>query len=187
MGNYRETIKKEYPDDPEKVRAVLHYVLLTHFGVYQGIKYQGDDYCFVGVPVTGESGGVFMSSDLRFAMSSQSEHKEGAWEFMRFMLNPENQQAAERIPVIQRELDRRIDALVDNVSANDFGEVDFNQSDADKLRGLIESTTAFEIDDDTIYNIIYGEAAVYFSGDRSAEEAARIIQDRLTKYVAERK
>ena len=176
------------PDDLGELRTVLQDYWLTWFDNYQGLKHRGDDYCFVGVPATGGEGGVFMSGDLRFAISAQSENKDGAWEFIRFILSPENQQTVEQFPVVQQELDRKIDELVENVFVSSLGvEVDFNQSDADKLRGLIERTTAYEIDDKTITGIIQEEAAVYFAGERSASASARIIQDRLSKYVAERK
>jgi len=178
------------PEELEERRCVLSYYYFFWFDNYGGIKNFNGDYCFAGLPVSGEPGGVFMNNlfNLRFAISSQSEHKDGAWEFVRSILSSENQQAADNFPVVQKEFELKLEAAIaGNLAYRDDPEmkIDISQSDADKLRNLIDSTTYMVSDDAIARDIIKEEAMMYFAGDRTVEETARIIQNRLSTYVAE--
>lgn len=51
---------------------------------------------------------------------------------------------------------------------------------------MIENATTLSAIDDELRNIIFEEATVYFTGDRKAEETAKIIQNRAKVYVGER-
>ena len=173
------------PNEPEAMRCLLHYSYLFGFNSYLGLKNYGEDYSFVGLPVSDESGGI-IRRDLRFAMSAQSEHKDAVWEFIRSILSSENQQAADWFPVVQSELNLQIEAALTDAFVTASGSViKLTESDADKLRDIISSTTYFEYDDFVIEDIIAEEAEIYFAGDRTVEETARIIQNRLSNYVSE--
>ena len=52
---------------------------------------------------------------------------------------------------------------------------------------LIESTTNFLDYDQSVLSIITEEAAGYLAGDRSVEEASRLIQSRVNLYIQEQK
>ena len=52
---------------------------------------------------------------------------------------------------------------------------------------LIESTTNFLDYDQSVLSIITEEAADYLAGDRSVEEASRLIQSRVNLYIQEQK
>ena len=178
----------KYPDDPGEMRCVLNYSYLFGLNNYLGIKTYNDDYYFVGLPVSGEAGGVFMNNlfNLRFAISAQSENKDAAWEFVRSVLKSENQQAADNFPVVQKELDMQIEAaLADKFVTATGSEIKLEQSDADRLRDLIERTTYMVSDDKIIRDIITEEAKMYFADDRTVENTVHVIQSRLSQYVAE--
>ena len=64
-------------------------------------------------------------------------------------------------------------------------EGDFSSSDAQRLWKLIEAVDCTTLYDETALGIMKEEALAYFSGIRSAEKAAEIIQSRLSIYVAE--
>lgn len=51
---------------------------------------------------------------------------------------------------------------------------------------LINNTKRIESNDsDIILKIIFEEAAAYFKGDKSVDDAARVIQSRVETYVNE--
>ena len=51
--------------------------------------------------------------------------------------------------------------------------------------GYIERITTSVNRNPAVFNIIREEAPAYFSGDRSAEDVSRIIQNRVTTLLAE--
>ena len=62
------------------------------------------------------------------------------------------------------------------------------QADVDQVKDLVYNTTAVNgaVSND-ITNIIKEEAAAYFSGQKSAEDVAAIIQSRMQVYLSETK
>ncbi len=61
------------------------------------------------------------------------------------------------------------------------------QEEADKLLALIESTDRLAEPDENILAIVREEAAPYFAGQKTAEEAAALIQSRASLYVSEQR
>ena len=57
--------------------------------------------------------------------------------------------------------------------------------EAAELTAYIDGITVCGIPDDFIYNIVEEETARYFAGDCTAEDAARMIQSRVSLYLAE--
>ena len=172
-----------YPDEPTPYRCLMDRMYLFGLSNYSTIK--NLNLCFVGFPVTGEASGVIMD-DLRFAISSQSEYKDAAWEFIRYTLSSENQQAVRNFPVVQKELELQLEKAMAGQFVDWRGvELKLEQSDVDRLWNIIERSSYLLNDDKVIWGIIMEEAAMYFAGDRTVEETARIIQNRLSMYVSE--
>jgi hypothetical protein len=61
------------------------------------------------------------------------------------------------------------------------------QEEADQVMGLINSTNRIYSYDQEIFKIISEDTAAYFSGQKSAEEIAKLIQNRVSLYVNEQK
>ena len=57
--------------------------------------------------------------------------------------------------------------------------------DNQRVYDLIEAAVGIMENDAYIYNIITEESSAYFSGQKSAEEAAEIIQNRVQNYIDE--
>jgi len=57
--------------------------------------------------------------------------------------------------------------------------------DTARFEDFLASVESSTLCDETALGMICEEAAAYFSGACTAEEAARVIQDRLSIYVAE--
>ena len=66
--------------------------------------------------------------------------------------------------------------------------VDFyatTQEEADQLAALIENIAGTSSYNENIMNIINEETAALFAGQRTAEQVADVIQNRVSTYVAE--
>lgn len=145
----------------------------------------GSDYRFAGFPTQSRQGSSFGISQ-RMSISSTSKHKEAAWAFIRMVLDVKNQANTEYLPVIQSELDKRI-ALAREENET-MPEAKLEDYDIEQFNRLLNSIDLIEDGaDTTLYLIIAEEAGAYFSGDRTLEEAAEIIQSRVSIYVSETK
>lgn len=102
---YAKTLPKEidydklYNDNPnysqenEKAcrenRALFTNVYFSDFSSYKQTRdgYFGEDITFTGFPVTQESSsGSIIDASSEIAISSKSKHKEGAWEFIKYVI-----------------------------------------------------------------------------------------------------
>lgn len=169
--------------------------------------FDGQEVTFVGFPVTGGSGTMIESCGPVLAVSSGSRHKEAAWEFIRRCLEPPAQrELPSGFPVCRGVLEERLeDAMKTEYETDENGReqpvvkhqvlfegeepVDIysiTQEQADRLLALLEGARACSQTDDKIYQIFLDEAGGYFSGDKSLEETADVIQARVSMYVAEK-
>ncbi|WP_313559813.1 extracellular solute-binding protein [Ruminiclostridium cellobioparum] len=60
-----------------------------------------------------------------------------------------------------------------------------SQSDIDYIDGFISKLNKFANADENINSIIVDETKAFFSGEKSAEETTRLIQDRVNTYLGE--
>ena len=172
-----------------------------------------DVYCFehtnfddpvtaVGFPCKDRTGTSFVV-DSGFSIAEKSPNKEGAWEFVRTMLLPEYQDCADKFPVRNDSLDKyaaaamkydpdRINnaivmmggmALSSSSNSSEIGEP--KQEDIDRMNDIIASANGIMSYNSSVLEIITEEAASYFSGSKSPEDAASLIQTRVQLYLDE--
>ncbi len=153
------------------------------------------DYCFAGYPDAAGNGSLFYPV-IRLAIPAGAQEKQGAWEFIRFVLGEEEQAAdvaggngglCMNAAAFEWLLDELVKAGPTAYGNNREFTVEFTAGDAQKLRELVDGTVLVMGADPTLEKIISDCAAAYFSGDKSAEAVARDIQARAVIYVAERK
>ena len=166
-----------------------------------------EDIHFIGYPT--ESGsGTFMGVEESYAVAKDSPVKAGAWEFVKFAAA--NQSAtglSMGFPSVKSLFDSEMEAAAtqhwffyfDGRIQGWSGNADlsrmFNMSDGilrdvtaedlQNVKALIEGARAMPDPKGDIMTIILEEAAMYFSGDKSLEETAQVIQNRVGVYVAE--
>lgn len=77
----------------------------------------------------------------------------------------------------------------DNLTAaqKDKYKIYVTQADIDKVLRLIENTTELFVSRGNVYSIVYEETQAFLNGVRTAEEAVKIIQDRVQTYLDELK
>lgn len=145
----------------------------------------GGAYAFVGVPNETTNGSMF-SPDLCFAISSTSGNKDAAWQLVRSCLSDEHQQMnLTSFPASASVLDAMIDDAVENGVHYYEYEYELDEADAAKLRGLISETQTVQDAYPAVLNIMAEDAAQFFAGQITAEQAAVYTQNRVSTWLAE--
>ena len=172
----------------------------------------GNDVTYIGYPTDdGSSGTRFYPSGTTVPMciSSESKHKEEAWEFIESMINKEMQDkfadgnSFSGFPILKSSLQKMYDVAQTPVYGPDENgetvekphgtyydemEIDFycaTDEEINTLNELIMHSTPEPYIDKQIIEIITEECAAYYDGVKSAQEVADIIENRLGIYVSE--
>ena len=133
------------------------------------------------------------------AINSNSPHKEGAWEFIEFLLGEEVQYREELyLPPVHREsfdkwLEWELWWLTEPRFEKGHGLIPVyhgENTSAEKVNAYkkaIEDARPLPIQTAPILKIIQEEAEDYFNGSKNAEEVSRVINNRVQLYLDERK
>ena len=165
-----------------------------------------DDITLVGYPSSNGSGGKLDFSE-NIAISATCPDKEGAWQFVRSYFTKEYQLAendwggkaniqglSARKDGFERDMYRS-----SHFTDMDGNSVDYYESKGDKYYPLTQEEedklTNYILSCDTIYgdydsdvlNICLEEAAAYFAGETTAENAADMIQNRASITLSEKR
>lgn len=178
----------ELPEDTAVLyNSLLQFELLQNLTRLSAINdTYGGEYTFAGAPNDTTNGSMF-TPDLCFAISSASENKEGSWQFVRTCLSEEHQLLNfDFLPSSAEVLDSMINDGVENgVRFFEF-EYEIGEADADKLRELISETTTAQDTYPIVLSIMAEDAAEFFAGRITAEQAAEYTQNRVSTYLSER-
>lgn len=185
------------------VKEVFNCINILDFekGYFDG------EVTFKGFPAKSGSGSAVKASNS-FAITAKAANPEGAWQFARYFLTEEYQDmfASNRIyslPIRVSSLEKQAEAckelhyLIDGNGKKVYFNNEFytgrgtigmgvtTDEDNEKIVNFIKSVDSVYHDDRFITMIVTEEAGAYFAGQKSAEESARIIQDRVQNYINE--
>lgn len=188
----RETPEPEefsgYVPAEQALREGTEYAVALWIGNVTQIKefesLVGEPISVVGMPTPDGGCGSRLMMNSPVGIYAGSDEQEGCWEFMKYLLMSYDMDyhsgTNSYMPVYRTYFDAQIERAM-----NENGGARFSQADAQRLQGLIDAVDFTTLYDETAHDIIQEEASAYFNGIRSAEEAAEIIQSRLSIYVAE--
>lgn len=165
---------------------------------------------FIGYPTADGSVGSTFSVSQSMAMSSKCQHKDGAWEFMRYILTEEYASRNNwQFPANRKMFDKMLkDVMTPEYYTDENGnQVEkpkseywpdgseepvpvyaMDQATADKLMAIIEDTTRVGgAYDQTVYDIIMEQCEPFFNGQKSLDDTAKVIQSRVSLYVNEQR
>lgn len=182
-----------------KQEEVSEYTFRTVFfngtGAFLGLN--GRKISWVGYP-SWEGAQIRMWPTDAFAMNSASTNKEGAWDFLAYLLSEEMQDSIDwEFPVRKDSLEKYfatsyVDPDADN---NDFtyfsGHRRPTQEDFDLMREMAncavyqDSVGPRNIGSNPIRAILDEETEMYFSGDATLDETVDKIQNRVKMYLNE--
>ncbi len=172
-------------------------------------KMFGDDITFIGYPNKDKEGSYF-NFNTTMGVYSKSDVKEGAWEFIRSFMTKEYQgkQVGKGMmsgnPTRQDCFDMMMKAKTTTEEYTDeFGQkimpldsswgwddlevkiVPLTDKEAQLYKDLVNNTKKSGGYNNALMEIITEEAKAYFAGEKSLDETADIIQNRIKTYVNE--
>lgn len=158
---------------------VTNAVFTTHvYDLAQTEKTAGCQMSFIGWPTTDGSCGTDAYLNRAVGICSQSQDQEGCWAFVKFLLtrvNTEEQGLYIYRPAMEESIRRAI------------ADEKMNDADAERLMELTDAVEHIQDYDSAIMSIIKEACAAMFSGDKTVEETAKLIQSRASIYVAEQR
>ena len=164
-----------------------------------------EDTVLMGMPITGSDGAI-LQIDTIMGISDKSKHKEAAWEFINSCFSDEFYQNHNwGLPALEKRMDDMAkEATEPSYYIDENGKkVEYEETvyilDREKTVHPLTAEEVAEIKyfivgirsvymwDTELNNIVDEETQPYFSGQKSADEVAKIIQSRLQIYINERK
>lgn len=163
----------------------------------------GEDIQFIGCPSETGSGTAASFAGEELAVNAKSGHQEEAWEFIKYYL--QNGYDHNGFPLVKEQFDELLNASMveetfteDGVTApvvkKSYNEYQNNihiyvhkcePGDVEAVRELVDSVSVkYEYNTD-IQKIIEEEAGAYLQDQKSMEEVASIIQNRVQVYLDE--
>jgi len=161
----------------------------------------GEDIAYKGFP-SHEGNGAFFYPSMRFAITEKSEMKDGAWEFIKFTMNVYDDPSwwsNNQFPIKISEFNEMLaETLVNPLYGTDneyefFYEIDgrrnvignntpeFNA----KIMEVINSTMVVVPNDLVVRDIIEEEVAFYIAGQKTPNQVADVIENRVNIYLSE--
>ena len=200
-----------YGDEVSGVQSGKKILTMSEMSDFESIQlYEamfGGDVTYKGFPREDGIGNVvYVSSGL--GMSKACRDKDGAWSFLRTLLTEEYQESGDiwSFPTNKAAFDNKLERSMEKetitdeqgneieVSSSGIGVDGFfvelyavTQEQADKIMALIDSADTALVFDDNVMNIVKDEAAAYFVGEKTAEDTAALIQNRVSLYINEQK
>ncbi|MCM1304352.1 MAG: extracellular solute-binding protein [Lachnospiraceae bacterium] len=200
-GDYWMTHETQYRDN----RTLL---MMMYISRISNLNYQlngnfGEPVTFIGFP-TEEGQGSYVNAIQSFALSAKSANLDGAWEFIRYYLTDEYQSTMDwGIPVNkQMFLEEAQEATKKPTYIDEDGnEVEYeetywindeeiplpplSQEQVDQIVDFVMSVNQGYYYNDNVLNIINEEMGAFYSGQKSAQDTANVIQSRVQIYVDE--
>ena len=176
-------------------------------------KLFGGKATFVGFPTLHGVGSLMSISD-GYCISSACPDKDAAWQFVRTVLTDGYQSSGFYLPTNKNTFEEQLAASMvveylqdangnylldengERIPQSKGGFTDginsyeiyaTTEAQAEQLRSVIASATKLTDYDESIISIVTEQAAAYFSGQKSAQEVAKLIQSKASIYINEQK
>lgn len=151
-----------------------------------------------GVQLLKPPGNVFFSTDSMYGISSKSAHQELAWEFLKFLVSDEmmtqggmpiNKSVLSQIAQNFTQAIQKNGGIMrikdDGIPAQSITLHPPTQEDVEYMENLLSQANAYVGTDQKIISIVQEETAAFFTGQKTAETTAQLIQDRVSTYLNE--
>ncbi|GFI64493.1 hypothetical protein IMSAG185_00081 [Lachnospiraceae bacterium] len=128
-------------------------------------------------------------------LNANSAHKEGAWEFIRFLLGEEAQTAGDHPPVpvnrkafegwLKQEIDKGFMMITSDGEMIRYTKEDATEEKQAEYRKAIEEAQPLPMRPAPLIDIVLQEAEDYFNGSKTIEEVSRTVTNRVQLYLDE--
>ncbi len=191
----------------DKKAVLLH----TYIGSVRDLVYTlhgqlGAEAAFTGFPGVADNSSVIHPGSYLYVISAKSKNIDGAWNFVRYYLTDEYQSSEEMysLPVSKTAFEAKAKQAMEKpywfneetgekveyeqtyyINGEEIILEPFSQKEVDDICNFIYSVNKRSYYNQNVTNIVNEEAESFFSGQKSARDAAGIIQSRVQLYVDE--
>jgi multiple sugar transport system substrate-binding protein len=152
------------------------------------------------VPTQDDRKGLSFTSDTLMSVNAKSPHAREAWEFVKFALSEDIQKSRELfgLALNKKASAARLEESKQIGTANSKNRIMLrdkdgkeialqppSQQEIDELAALLDSISFYAETDPKIVSIIEKEAAPFFAGQKSAEETAKTVENKVKTYLQE--
>ena len=179
-----------YYDEEEVVEPLIIWERIFEFTDYLRYVSRSDErLAMIGFP-SQDGQPLYRAGAVNVVgITEKSGCKEGAWQFLEFFLSRE----VERTWQLSGDFPSRrdlVEKMLEEAATPGYWH-EYDCATPEEVRGVEEmiAHTDFSLKDSLelqVMNIIAEEAESYFNGDKSLEEAAKVIQNRVSTLVQER-
>jgi ABC-type glycerol-3-phosphate transport system substrate-binding protein len=167
---------------------------------------------FIGFP-SNSGNGAYIDAFGLYGITSKSDVKEGAWAYIESSLTDVNENeyyygVSPLKSVVEKQIaksqevsyvtdengeyvvDENGEKIPEGTSSISYGDWDYTyhpvtDEEAEIFRNIINNAEPSQTSDQKVFEIIQEEAGAYFSGQKSPEDVAGIIQSRINIYINE--
>jgi multiple sugar transport system substrate-binding protein len=152
---------------------------------------------YYNLPSESEVKGTSFTPGLPLAINSKSSNKKEAWEFVKFLLSDEMQSTIELGGIAvnkngsQAQLDnlrtigqggRQVKMMLNGKA---FSPKPASDDEIARIEQVLNNIRVYAESDLKISTIVSEESIPYFQGNKSAEETAKVIQNKVSTYLQE--
>jgi len=181
-------------------RQIMH--MWSIFSIVDYVVYRemfGGDLVFKGFPAENRDGNAFIPLSS-LAITTSSAEPDAAWDFLRIFITEAYQrnQIIFGFPVNRVAFDERVEEYTrpfrGGIGTSDGFQIEmdsvdgiilFTQEDVDRINDFVDSITRMHSDDRDLWRIVREGAEDFFNGRTTAQDAARVIQNRASIYLSE--
>lgn len=199
--DYWDNYESQYRDE----RTILNRLNISNIRDinYSVNGYFGEDVSYIGFPTENGKGSFAMANEC-YAISSKSRNTDAAWEFLRYYLTDEYQSTIGwGLPTQKKYFDANAEKgkerpwyTDEEGNKREYDDTFYmngeeiildplSQEQIDEVVSFILSIDKCYYYNESIINIVNEEMDAYFTGQKSAQEVAKIIQNRAQIYVDE--
>ena len=186
----------EYNDNPKLLS--IGYDLATD-ARYRFRSLLKDDYVLAGFPESRGTGSYFLrqgespdewhgsgGQNTRLGIMASGASQEAAWRFVRTLIRgADTVELTMGIPTLRAKFERALENAAGQGGEISWIQDSFTAEDAAQLREQVYQSHGLVHTDEALLAILRSEMNAFLGGQKSAEEAARQIQSRVSLYLAE--
>ena len=197
-----------WDDEAKRTRSACRYDKIESFlDFVHACKDDSGSYTIIGTPSVNGTGPRFRAIET-ISVTASSDRKDGAKKFINFLfagagysdlsgefrnLVTNRDIMARNIELISeqnnqgRDVDMEMNDLMTGLGdyAAAYGYKYATDDMSEKMMDSLSSISTYYYDDPVITAFLVEEIAPYYAGDRSLDEAVRILNDRCNKYIKE--
>lgn len=135
-----------------------------------------------------QTGGARIIPAMQLAIQAKSSVKEEAWKFIAYLLSEEGQSLQERqgFSLLKSVNEKQLNDIQEQVKSGKYGKaLKVSDEEFTQFKQLISTADNYADVDGSVISIIGDESRSFFSGQKSAEEVAKLIQNKVTTFLNE--